>query len=270
MAQGSGASWRREACMQKRGVSDLHTLSRSHLVSRRSPHSRATGPRTDAFFPWSEGFDRIFRNEEVTGSNPVSSTKRAGQGVVGDLERRCLNDLRRPLHHECSTGSMPRAPRRMRGAFSLGLTSITSEIAPSRSRGSQKGGPAPLIDDQPHPPEVFFEYLNGWRYSAAGGRAGHDFALRGAFVKNLLGALVAEEALYVNCRVDEQDQPLTGEHRYTLRFEAGELPPLSIFWNLAMYDEHEFFTENDAGRYTIGSTTEGLRSENEGSLTLYL
>ena len=45
---------------------------------------------------------------------------------------------------------------------------------------------------------------------------------------------------------------------------------MSIFWNLAMYDEHEFFTENDAGRYTIGSTTEGLRSENEGSLTLYL
>ncbi len=25
-------------------------------------------------FPWSEGFDRIFRNEGVTGSNPVSST----------------------------------------------------------------------------------------------------------------------------------------------------------------------------------------------------
>ena len=45
---------------------------------------------------------------------------------------------------------------------------------------------------------------------------------------------------------------------------------MSIFWNLAMYDEHEFFTENDAGRYTIGSTTEGLRSENDGSLTLYL
>ena len=25
--------------------------------------------------PWSEGFDRIFRNEGVTGSNPVSSTE---------------------------------------------------------------------------------------------------------------------------------------------------------------------------------------------------
>jgi hypothetical protein len=25
-------------------------------------------------FPWSQHFDHIFRNEEVTGSNPVSST----------------------------------------------------------------------------------------------------------------------------------------------------------------------------------------------------
>jgi hypothetical protein len=31
-------------------------------------------------FPWSESFDRIFRNEGVTGSNPVSSTKHPGQG----------------------------------------------------------------------------------------------------------------------------------------------------------------------------------------------
>ena len=38
-------------------------------------------------FPWSEGFERMFRNEEVAGSNPASSTKRPGQGVVGASER---------------------------------------------------------------------------------------------------------------------------------------------------------------------------------------
>jgi len=35
-------------------------------------------------FPWSEGFDHIFRNEGVTGSNPVSSTKDPGQGDFGE------------------------------------------------------------------------------------------------------------------------------------------------------------------------------------------
>jgi hypothetical protein len=34
-------------------------------------------------FPWSGGFDCIFRNEGVTGSNPVSSTECPGQGVIG-------------------------------------------------------------------------------------------------------------------------------------------------------------------------------------------
>jgi hypothetical protein len=37
-----------------------------------------------------------------------------GQGVVGDLERRCLHDLLRPLPREYPTGCMPRAPRRVR------------------------------------------------------------------------------------------------------------------------------------------------------------
>ena len=37
-------------------------------------------------FPWSEEFDRIFRNEGVTGSNPVSSTECPDQGDFGPLE----------------------------------------------------------------------------------------------------------------------------------------------------------------------------------------
>lgn len=39
------------------------------------PHKPAERYR----FPWSEGFDRIFRNEGVGGSNPPSSTKPPGQ-----------------------------------------------------------------------------------------------------------------------------------------------------------------------------------------------
>jgi hypothetical protein len=35
---------------------------------------------------WSERYDRIFRNEGVTGSNPVSSTKHPGQGDFGERE----------------------------------------------------------------------------------------------------------------------------------------------------------------------------------------
>jgi hypothetical protein len=53
-------------------------------------------------FPWSGGFDCIFRNEEVGGSNPPSSTKCPGQGVgvtqksVGFLRSRHERLHRRP------------------------------------------------------------------------------------------------------------------------------------------------------------------------------
>jgi hypothetical protein len=114
------------------------------------------------------------------------------------------------------------------------------------------------------------DIVDGWRYSTAGGRTGHDLALRGAFVKNALGALVAEEALYINCRVDHAGDPLDGHHRYELTFPPGGLPPVSVLWNVAMYDEHEFFIDNDLGRYTIGSTTDGLTPSDDGSLTLHL
>ena len=104
----------------------------------------------------------------------------------------------------------------------------------------------------------------------AGGRAGYDLALRAALVSNLLGANVAEQLFYPNCRMDDKNQALTGANRYVLRFDKEAIPPVSVFWNLAMYDEKEFFIENDFKRYTIGSTTDGLKTEADGSITLYI
>jgi hypothetical protein len=112
--------------------------------------------------------------------------------------------------------------------------------------------------------------VDGWRYTLATGRAGHDFALRAAFVKYLLGANVPEQLLYPNTRVDGDADPLSGENRYVLRFDAGQLPPVSVFWNVCVYDADELFVENDFGRYSIGSTTDGLTSDPDGSITILI
>jgi hypothetical protein len=75
---------------------------------------------------------------------------------------------------------------------------------------------------------------------------------------------------YPNTRVDGQNQPLTGANKYVLRFEKGKMPPVSVFWNRSMYDDKEFFIENDFKRYTIGSTTDGLKTDADGSITIYI
>ena len=114
------------------------------------------------------------------------------------------------------------------------------------------------------------EAINGWRYNAAAGRAGHDLALRAALAKGALGAELASEVLDPSCCVDADSEPLHGRHSYRLHFPAGELPPVSALWNISMFGEDLMFVENDAGRYSIGSTTKGLASNPDGSLTIYI
>jgi hypothetical protein len=44
------------------------------------------------------------------------------------------------------------------------------------------------------------------------------------------------------------------------------LPPVSVFWKMAMYASDMLFVENDFGRHSIGSTTDGLKKNPDGSL----
>lgn len=114
------------------------------------------------------------------------------------------------------------------------------------------------------------EVVNGWRYTMAGGRAGSDLALRAALASNLTGANVPEEILYPNVRVDDQGAAFSGANKYILHFDQDKIPPVSVFWNLNMYDEKEFFIENDFKRYSIGSTTDSLKKNPDGSITIYI
>ena len=114
------------------------------------------------------------------------------------------------------------------------------------------------------------EITNGWRYFLLGGRAGGDFALRAALAKNAIGTQLSEQVVYPNTLVDDQGATLDGKHKYVLHFEKGQQPPASIFWNLALYASDMLFVENTFGRYSIGSTTTGLKPDADGSLTLLI
>jgi hypothetical protein len=118
--------------------------------------------------------------------------------------------------------------------------------------------------------EAAGETTDGWKYTFAGGRAGYDPGLRAALIKYELGAQLSDQVLYPNTAVDDKGEPLTGERKYVLHFDAGNLPPVSVFWNMAMYGSDMLFVENDFGRYSIGSTTDGLKPDADGSLTILI
>ncbi len=112
------------------------------------------------------------------------------------------------------------------------------------------------------------ERVNGWHYHVAGGGAVRNFALRAALAKDEPGVLLSQEILFPTTDVDDHGARLSGAHDYVLHFEKGQLPPVSGFWNLALYGEDHFFVGNELGRHSIGSTTEGLKTASDGSVTL--
>ena len=77
------------------------------------------------------------------------------------------------------------------------------------------------------------------------------------------------EADYEQVYVDADNQPLNAAHRYELRLP--EQPPVGAFWSLTMYNIPQFYlVENAINRYSIGSSHSGLKTEPDGSLTIYI
>jgi hypothetical protein len=114
--------------------------------------------------------------------------------------------------------------------------------------------------------------IHGWRYPPPGiGRYGDEFLQRAAD-QSLAGIACNDpaEAVYLVTFSDRQERKLAGGGRYTLRFEAGSMPPADAFWSLTMYGSDLNLVANPAGRYSIRDTTAGLRKDPDGGLTIYL
>lgn len=107
-----------------------------------------------------------------------------------------------------------------------------------------------------------------WTLASRAGRYGNDYLVRALTAYIGLGALATDEALYGAGHFDARQQPLTGEQRYRMRFEAASLPPADAFWSVTLYDADRFLYPNEIGRHAIGDRTPGLRLEADGSLEI--
>jgi hypothetical protein len=112
--------------------------------------------------------------------------------------------------------------------------------------------------------------VNGWWTPANVGVFGTDYLLRAYMDAYFIWPNVAEEALYPMATVDGGGRPLSGAHRYVLHFARGETPPVNAFWSVTMFNAKRALVENSIHRYAIGSRTEGLKYNRDGSLDLFI
>jgi len=118
--------------------------------------------------------------------------------------------------------------------------------------------------------------INGWRISSLPGDSAHyngDWLKRAVAAKAGIYGNDAVEAMYPLTRVDGDGQTLDGsKHNYTLTFPAGQMPPVTAFWSITMYDgKTQLLIENPINRYLINSPMlPNMETNADGSLTLYI
>lgn len=71
---------------------------------------------------------------------------------------------------------------------------------------------------------------------------------------------------------DHSGRPLEGEHRYTITFDVGDLPPVTEFWELPIYDGEGYLIDNPIDRYSVTSDLleAGAYTTRDGKLVFHL
>jgi hypothetical protein len=103
------------------------------------------------------------------------------------------------------------------------------------------------------------EVSGRWQIDYRRGRFGRDYLGRAAAARAPLGADVPEDALPALTRTDADGRPLTGSHRYVLRFGPDTPPPVHGFWSLTV----------PGAAVSLGDR-DGLIVDDDGSLSILI
>lgn len=111
--------------------------------------------------------------------------------------------------------------------------------------------------------------VNGFAFTTKTGIYGTDYLMRALITAIGLGANRPQDAVYPTSQKDAEGNAYDGVHKYVMRFPKGQLPPVSGFWSLTMYDADYFFVANPLNRYSI-SARQSLKTNPDGSTDLYI
>lgn len=114
-----------------------------------------------------------------------------------------------------------------------------------------------------------FKLEHGWLFTTKTGLYGTHYVQRALITAIGLGANRPEDAVYPTSTGPDIAAKYSGEKKYVLRFEKGQLPPVNGFWSLTMYDENYFFVDNKLNRYNLSQRNK-FKTNPDGSVDLYV
>lgn len=115
---------------------------------------------------------------------------------------------------------------------------------------------------------------NGWQSDNEMVQDINDYVRQGYYGLTTIGAPIPKRShAGAFGFVDTQGKPFDGsQHRYTMTFRLDDMPPVSEFWELPIYDQNGYFIENPIHRYSITSfMLEGGRLHTaDGKLVIHI
>jgi hypothetical protein len=117
---------------------------------------------------------------------------------------------------------------------------------------------------------VGVEVKHHWTRPFNNAAFGTDYLTRLAIAKSNIFTNAVNETVYLYQYKDMNGERLNGARAYTLTFGKDELPPVSGFWSLTMYNAQHFFEPNALKRYSLGTKNKTLTKSPDGSLTIYV
>ena len=111
--------------------------------------------------------------------------------------------------------------------------------------------------------------INGGAVFTKTGVYGTDYLMRALITAFGLGANRPQDAIYPTSLKDANGSAYDGAHKYVIRFEKGETPPVEGFWSITMYNDQYFFVANPINRYSI-SPRQNLKANADGSINIYV
>lgn len=112
---------------------------------------------------------------------------------------------------------------------------------------------------------------NGWIYISRKEAPDSNYALRAALAKVYFAEAPAVEALHPVLYSDKTKVRLNGNENYVLHFDKDKMPPASGFWSVVTYNARtKTLVENSLDRYSLGSYSNRLVKNQDGSLDIYI
>jgi hypothetical protein len=110
---------------------------------------------------------------------------------------------------------------------------------------------------------------NGWLYVNNAGSYGTSYRQRAMVTWYGLGANLLKDAIYPTSEGPDIVKKYSGDKRYVVHFEKGQMPPVDGFWSLTMYDDQYFFVDNPLNRYNLSQRNK-FKANADGSVDLLI